>query len=65
MQKLMSYRIATNPYYGNWCGTGAGKTNAFLIASRRIDARVTVCVQVEHEIPGVEGPALKAAGGKR
>lgn len=44
MQKLMSYRIATNPYYGNWCGTGAGKTAAFLIASRRIDARVTVCV---------------------
>lgn len=44
MQKLMSYRIATNHYYGNWCGTGAGKTNAFLIASRRIDARVTVCV---------------------
>ena len=44
MQKLMSYRIATNPYYCNWCGTGAGKTNAFLIASRRIDARVTVCV---------------------
>lgn len=44
MQKLMSYRIATNPYYGNWCGTGTGKTNAFLIASRRIDARVTVCV---------------------
>ena len=44
MQKLMSYRIATNPYYGNWCGTGAGKTNAFLIASRRVDARVTVCV---------------------
>ena len=44
MQKLMSYRIATNPYYGNWCGTGAGKTNASLIASRRIDARVTVCV---------------------
>ena len=44
MQKLMSYRIATNTYYGNWCGTGAGKTNAFLIASRRIDARVTVCV---------------------
>lgn len=44
MQKLMSYRIATNPYYGNWCGTSAGKTNAFLIASRRIDARVTVCV---------------------
>ena len=44
MQKLMSYRIATNPYYGNWCGTGAGKTNAFLIASRRIDARVTICI---------------------
>ena len=44
MQKLMSYRIATNPYYGNWCGTGAGKTNAFLIASRRIDARITVCI---------------------
>lgn len=24
-----------------------------------------IYVQVEHEIPGVEGPALKAAGGKR
>lgn len=44
MQKLMEFRIANNPYYGNWCGTGAGKTNAFLIASRRINARVTVCV---------------------
>lgn len=26
---------------------------------------ILINVQVEHEIPGVEGPALKAAGGKR
>ena len=44
MQKLMAYRIANNPYYGNWCGTGAGKTNAFLIASRTINAKVTICI---------------------
>ena len=44
MQKLMAYRIANNSYYGNWCGTGAGKTIAFLMATRRVDARVSVCV---------------------
>lgn len=40
MQKLMSYRIATNPYYGNWCGTGAGKTNAVVETIRKSILRV-------------------------
>ena len=44
MQKLMVYRLLNNKNYGNWCGTGAGKTNAFLLASRKLDARVTLCV---------------------
>ena len=30
MQKLMVYYLSNNKSFGNWCGTGAGKTNAFL-----------------------------------
>lgn len=59
MQKLMSYRIATSPYYGNWCGTGAGKTNAFLIASRRIDARITVCICPNSVVDTIQKSALR------
>ena len=44
MQKLMVYRIKNNNYYGNWCGTGAGKTNAALIASRETNSKITVIV---------------------
>ena len=44
MQKLMVYRIKHNNYYGNWCGTGAGKTNAALIASRETNSKITVIV---------------------
>ena len=44
MQKLMAYKMATNKEFGNWCGTGAGKTNAFLFATRYIKAKVTVVI---------------------
>ena len=44
MQKLMVYRIASNNYYGNWCGTGAGKSLARDFASRKIDSRVSVYI---------------------
>ena len=59
MQKLMSYRIATNPYYGNWCGTGAGKTNAFLIATRRVNARITLCICPNSVVDTIEGSIIK------
>lgn len=44
MQKLMVYYLANNKSFGNWCGTGAGKTNAFLFATRKTNSRVTVAI---------------------
>jgi superfamily II DNA or RNA helicase len=44
MQKLMVYHLMHNNSFGNWCGTGAGKTNAFLFATRKTDSRVTVAI---------------------
>ena len=44
MQKLMVYHLTNNKSFGNWCGTGAGKTNAFLFATRKTNSRVTVAI---------------------
>lgn len=44
MQKLMVYHLMHNKSFGNWCGTGAGKTNAFLFATRKTNSRVTVAI---------------------
>ena len=44
MQKLMVYRLMKNKTYGNWCGTGAGKTNAALLASRLLNCRLSVII---------------------
>lgn len=44
MQKLMVYYLKNNKSFGNWCGTGAGKTNAFLFATRKTNSRVTVAI---------------------
>lgn len=44
MQKLMVYRLMKNKTYGNWCGTGAGKTNAALIASRLLNCKLSVII---------------------
>lgn len=44
MQKLMAYKMSVNKEFGNWCGTGAGKTNAFLFSTRHINAKVTVAI---------------------
>ena len=44
MQKLMVYYMLHNNAFGNWCGTGAGKTNAFLFASRMTGSKVTVAI---------------------
>ncbi len=44
MQKLMVFYMLHNNSFGNWCGTGAGKTNAFLFASRMTKSKVTVAI---------------------
>ena len=44
MQKLMVYYLSNNKSFGNWCGTGAGKTNAFLFATRKTNSRVVVAI---------------------
>ena len=44
MQKLMAYKMSTHDCYGNWCGTGAGKTNAFLFSTRYVKAKTSVVI---------------------
>ncbi len=44
MQRLAAYRIHTERRLGNWSGVGAGKTLSAILASRTIDARLTVIV---------------------
>jgi hypothetical protein len=42
MQQLTVYRLLKNKYYGNWSGTGAGKTLSFILASREMNSRLTM-----------------------
>ena len=44
MQKLMVYKVLENDSYLNLCGTGAGKTNALLMASRALSVKNTVII---------------------
>ena len=44
MQKFVAYKISTSPYFGNFSGTGAGKTLSAILASRIIDSKMTVIV---------------------
>jgi superfamily II DNA or RNA helicase len=60
MQKLTVYRLLKNKYYGNWSGTGAGKTLSFILASRFLESKLTVVIalnstisQLAKEINGV------------
>ena len=50
MQKLTVHRLLKNKSYGNWSGTGAGKTLSFIIASREIDAKITLIVALNSTI---------------
>lgn len=50
MQKLTVFRLLKNKFYGNWSGTGAGKTLSFILASREIDSRATVVVALNSTI---------------
>ncbi len=44
MQRLAAYRILTEKRLGNWSGVGAGKTLSAILASRVVDARLTIVV---------------------
>ncbi|HKG31257.1 MAG TPA: DEAD/DEAH box helicase family protein [Nitrososphaeraceae archaeon] len=44
MQLYVAHKIKTNPYFGNFSGTGAGKTLSAVLASTIIDSKMTVIV---------------------
>ena len=44
MQKLSVYQLKKNRMFANWCGTGAGKTNSALIATRETNSKITVII---------------------
>ena len=58
MQKLTVNRLKKYGRYGNWSGTGAGKTLSFIIASREVDARLTVVVCLNSTISQLEEDIL-------
>ena len=44
MQRYVAYKVKTNPYFGNFSGTGAGKTLSAVLASRVTDSKMTAIV---------------------
>ncbi len=44
MQKFVAYTIKKLPHFGNFSGTGAGKTLSAILASRVIDSKVTLII---------------------
>ena len=65
MQRLFAYWVKEKHYYGNWSGTGVGKTYSFILASRVIDSHLTVVIgtnsttsQLAGEITGLYGDSV-------
>lgn len=54
MQKLTVFRLLKHHRYGNWSGTGAGKTLSFILSSRNIDARLTLLIGLNSTIGQLE-----------
>jgi superfamily II DNA or RNA helicase len=50
MQRLVAYRVLKDYRIGNWSGTGAGKTLGAILASRVIDAKLTVIIGLNNTI---------------
>jgi len=44
MQKYVAHKVKQLPYFGNFSGTGAGKTLSAILASRVIDSKVTLII---------------------
>ncbi len=60
MQKLTVHRLLTNKCYGNWSGTGAGKTLSFILSSRKLDARFTLVIALNDAVSQVERDIMSA-----
>jgi len=52
MQKLMAYRLMNEKRYGNWSGTGAGKTLSAIFAGRLANAKNTVIIGNNANVEG-------------
>ena len=50
MQQLTVYRVLKNKRYGNWSGTGAGKTISFIVTSRAVESKVTLLIGLNSTI---------------
>ena len=50
MQKLTVNRLLKNKCYGNWSGTGAGKTVSFIISSRELNSKLTLVIALNSTI---------------
>ena len=59
MQKLTVKRLKEYGRYGNWSGTGAGKTISFIIASREINSRLTLVVCLNSTVNQLEEDILE------
>jgi len=59
MQQFVAWKIQHNKRYGNWSGTGAGKTNSGILASRVIHAKLTLVTCPNNVVPMWE-KAIKA-----
>jgi Type III restriction enzyme, res subunit/Phage-integrase repeat unit len=44
MQLYVAYKVKTNQYFGNFSGTGAGKTLSAVLASRVVDSKMTLII---------------------
>ena len=44
MQLYVAYKVRMLPYFGNFSGTGAGKTLSAILASRVIQSKMTVVI---------------------
>ena len=52
MQKLVTYRLRQEKFYGNWSGTGAGKTLSSIFSGRYIGLKNTIIVCNNSTISG-------------
>jgi len=59
MQKLTVQRIKDYKRYGNWSGTGAGKTISFIIASREVESRLTIVICLNSTVSQLEEDILE------
>ena len=52
MQKLVTYRMKQEKLYGNWSGTGAGKTLSSIFCGRYLNLKNTIIICNNSTISG-------------